>query len=97
MARKKKREALERPDAPVDIFTLEPEPDLIASGAPTKTTESQAGEHQRVNTSISMLASTHTKIKLIQSQYRLAKGRSYPMWRLLKDAVDLLAQEWLSE
>ena len=113
---KDEKGGLKRPQAPVDLFTLEPETGLAppAKKKPAKAkakrttsrrrkpsakkkaakaqTVQKISRDERIKTSVELLPDTFDLMQTIQRQYRRENRRHLPLWRLLDQAVTLLAE-----
>ena len=107
---------LKRPQAPVDLFTLESETDLetvvkkkpaTAKAKPATSrrrklsakkkaakaqTDQEVPREERIKTSVELLPDTLDLMQTIQAQYRREKHKHLPLWRLLDQAVSVLAE-----
>lgn len=107
---------LKRPQATIDLFTLEPETDLATAvkkkpatakaqpatsrrrkpSAKKKAAKAKSGQkvprEERIKTSVELLPDTLDLMQTIQAQYRRENHRHLPLWRLLDQAVSVLAE-----
>lgn len=92
-----KQKGLQRPQAPVDLFTLQPEeelvPDVKKEKAETDAAEEESSE--RFKTSVELTPEALDLIDQLKTQYRRENNRHLPLWRILDEAVKVYALQKL--
>lgn len=92
-----KQKGLQRPQAPVDLFTLQPEEELVPEvkkeKAETDTAEEELSE--RFKTSVELTPEALDLIDQLKTQYRRENNRHLPLWRILDEAVKVYAAQKL--
>jgi hypothetical protein len=92
-----KQKGLQRPQAPVDLFTLQPEeelvPEVTKEEVEANTTEEEPPE--RFKTSVEITPEALELIDKLKMQYRRENNKHLPLWRILDEAVKLYASREL--
>jgi hypothetical protein len=92
-----KQKGLQRPQAPVDLFTLQPEEELVPEAKKEKAETDAAEEEpsERFKTSVELTPEALDLIDQLKTQYRRENNRHLPLWRILDEAVKVYASQKL--
>ena len=92
-----KQKGLQRPQAPVDLFTLQPEEDLLPEAAKEKVVPAVTEEElpERFKTSVELTPDVLELVAQLKGQYRRKNNKHMPLWRILDEAVRLYASQEL--
>ena len=92
-----KQKGLQRPQAPVDLFTLQPEEELVPEVAEKLTKDTDTGEklQQRFKTSVELTPEALDLIDQLKTKYRRENNKHLPLWRILDEAVKQYAAQKL--
>ena len=86
-----KQTGLQRARAPVDLFTLQPEEELVPAAASKKPVSAESSK--RFKTSVELTPETLDLIDLIKTEYRRKHQKHLALWRILDEAVKLYASQ----
>ena len=92
-----KQKGLQRPQAPVDLYTLQPEEELVPEVTETIVEENDAEEElpERFKTSVELTPEALDLIDQLKTKYRRENNKHLPLWRILDEAVKLYASQEL--
>ena len=92
-----KQKGLQRPQAPVDLFTLQPEEDLLPEAVKEKVVPAVTEEElpERFKTSVELTPDVLELVDQLKGQYRRKNNKHLPLWKILDEAVKLYAAQEL--
>ncbi len=92
-----KQKGLQRPPAPDDLFTLQPEEDTLPEAANEKVVSAVTEEElpERFKTSVELTPEALELIDQLKTKYRRENNKHLPLWRILDEAVKQYASQRL--
>jgi hypothetical protein len=92
-----KQKGLQRPQAPVDLYTLQPEEELVPEVTEKIAEENDIEEElpERFKTSVELTPESLDLIDQLKTKYRRENNKHLPLWRILDEAVKQYASQKL--
>ena len=90
-----KQKGLRRPQAPVDLFTLRPEEELVPEIVEEQAEEDKAEEKRpgRFKTSVELTSEALDLVTRLKAEYRQQHQKHLALWRILDEAVKMYAAQ----
>jgi len=91
-----KQKGLKRPQAPVDLFTLQPEEELVPEAIEEELEEDDKLVElrpRRFKTSVELTPEALDLIAQLKTEYRREHQKHLALWRILDEAIKLYASK----